>query len=348
MNHGDFELFRMNSDTERYWRLTTLPEFDGRTFRLPSRDLDRVDDTDGGEPQGRTIRQQIQILALTDKIVPAAADVYQVAPNDEMRVNHDTGTLLKLTDLVSGEQFTIVSVAPDLTPDELRAATTDNPPDEIFLGLPDDVPDDVYDTAAEVTAGATTDYDRLIALQNWFRDNFEYSTEVQSGHGNNAIESFLQIRKGYCEQFAATFAVMARTLGIPSRVAVGYTPGRLRSDGWYSVLGRNSHAWPEIWFDGIGWVAFEPTPSARHPRRRGLHGRPARAGRVGARRRHGRAGCGHAAAHTDDGLLAADDDPAAAPTCPATPMPRTPALPPGLRRRPRPMTGDRRCHGCCS
>ena len=128
VNHGDFELFRMNSDTERYWRLTTLPEFDGRTFKLPSRSLDRVADAGDGA-QGRTIRQQIQILALTDKMVPAAADVIQVAPNEEMRVNHDTGTLLKLTDLVSGEQFTIVSVAPDLTPDELRAATTDNPPD---------------------------------------------------------------------------------------------------------------------------------------------------------------------------------------------------------------------------
>ncbi len=264
VNHGDFELFRMNSDTERYWRLTTLPEFDGRTFRLPSRSLDRVADAGDGLPS-RAIHQQIQILALTDKIVPAAADVLQVAPNGEMRVNHDTGTLLKLTDLESGEQFTIVSVTPDLTPDELRAATTSNPPDEIFLGLPDDVPDNVYDTAASVTAGATTDYDRMIALQNWFRDNFEYSTEVQAGHGTNAIENFLQIRKGYCEQFAATFAVMARTLGIPSRVAVGYTPGRLRSDGWYSVLGRNSHAWPEIWFDGIGWVDFEPTPQRGIP-----------------------------------------------------------------------------------
>ena len=274
VNRGDFELFRMNSDTESYWRVTTLPEFDGRTFRLPSRDLDRVDDTDGGDPRVRTIRQRIQILALTDKMVPAAADVYQVAPNREMRVNRDTGTLLKLTDLVSGEQFTIVSVAPDLTPDELRAASTANPPDEIFLGLPDDVPDTVYDTAREVTAGATTDYDRLIALQNWFR-TFEYSTEVQAGHGNNAIENFLQIRTGYCEQFAATMAVMARTLGIPSRVAVGYTSGRLRSDGWYSVIGRNSHAWPEIWFDGIGWVAFEPTPSRGIPGAEAYTGIPA-------------------------------------------------------------------------
>lgn len=97
------------------------------------------------------------------------------------------------------------------------------------------------------------------------RSNFEYSTEVQPGHGNNAIENFLQIRKGYCEQFAATFAVMARTLGIPSRVAVGFTPGQLDSDGWYSVFSRNAHAWPEIWFDSIGWIPFEPTPKCGIP-----------------------------------------------------------------------------------
>ena len=58
-----------------------------------------------------------------------------------------------------------------------------------------------------------------------------------------------------------TFAAMARTLGIPSRVAVGFTPGVINDEGWYSVLGKNAHAWPELWFDGIGWVLFEPTPA---------------------------------------------------------------------------------------
>jgi transglutaminase-like putative cysteine protease len=70
---------------------------------------------------------------------------------------------------------------------------------------------------------------------------------------------------GYCEQFAAAFAVMARTLGIPSRVAVGFTPGGMQPNGWHLVAGVDSHAWPEIWFDGIGWIAFEPTPGRTPP-----------------------------------------------------------------------------------
>ena len=58
---------------------------------------------------------------------------------------------------------------------------------------------------------------------------------------------------------------MARTLGIPSRVAVGFTPGQLNADGSYSVFGKNAHAWPQVWFDGIGWVDFEPTPPGAVP-----------------------------------------------------------------------------------
>jgi transglutaminase-like putative cysteine protease len=263
VNHGNFELFRMNADAESYWRVLTLPEFDGRTFSLPDRDLSRVEEaeTAGGDD---TIRQQLQILALEGRLLPAAADPAQVSRHDEVRLNYESDALVKTSDLVTGEQFTIVSETPDVSLEELRAATTDDPPDEIFLELPDDVPGMVEQLALDVTAGAATDADRMLALQNWFQQ-FEYSTEVQAGHGNNAIENFLQIRKGYCEQFAGTFAVMARTLGVPSRVAVGYTSGRLRSDGWYSVLGKNSHAWPEIWFDGIGWVPFEPTPSRGIP-----------------------------------------------------------------------------------
>ena len=58
---------------------------------------------------------------------------------------------------------------------------------------------------------------------------------------------------------------MARYLGLPTRLAVGYTPGDLRSDGLFHVYGRHGHTWPEVWFDGIGWVPFEPTPGRGSP-----------------------------------------------------------------------------------
>jgi hypothetical protein len=125
-----------------------------------------------------------------------------------------------------------------------------------------------------VTDGATSSYDAALRLQAWFQNEFEYSLEVRPGHGNSAIESFLRDRIGYCEQFAGTYAAMLRTLGIPTRVAVGFTSGVPLGDGEYSVLGRNAHAWPEVWFDGIGWVAFEPTPGRGAPNAQSYTGLP--------------------------------------------------------------------------
>ena len=81
------------------------------------------------------------------------------------------------------------------------------------------------------------------------------------------MTAFLQLGRGYCEQFAGTFAAMARAVGIPSRVAVGFTPARsIRSiPGCFHVRGRNAHAWPEVFIAGYGWVAFEPTPGRGAP-----------------------------------------------------------------------------------
>jgi len=105
---------------------------------------------------------------------------------------------------------------------------------------------------------------------------------VQRGHSNNAILNFLRVKRGYCEQFAGAYAAMARSLGIPARVAVGFTPGELRSDGKYHVYGRNAHAWPEVWFDNIGWISFEPTPGRGEPGTQSYTGlQPAQAAALG-------------------------------------------------------------------
>lgn len=116
-----------------------------------------------------------------------------------------------------------------------------------------------------MTESAATPYDAALALQTWFRETFEYQLDTPSGHGADALGEFLSRRAGYSEQFAGAFAVMARTVGIPSRVAVGFTSGTVDEVGWYEVFGTDAHAWPELWFDGLGWVPFEPTPGRSNP-----------------------------------------------------------------------------------
>lgn len=287
VNQGNVELFQVNADQPRYWRSATLAEFDGQRFRVPDQDVSEIDDSVDIDVSDRIeIRQQVQILTTGGKFVPAAADAQnangQTGTGERIGVFHPKAVggsddLIVSDELQRGDLFQVVSYAIDASPDELRAAGVDDVSDPIYLELPDGVPGELYEAAEAQTAGATTAYDQAMALQAWFRDEdeFTYSTEIQSGHGSGAIESFLRVRAGYCEQFAGTFAVMARIVGIPSRVAVGYTQGDLGDDGWYSVIGKNAHAWPELWFDGIGWLAFEPTPGRGAPGAESYTGVPA-------------------------------------------------------------------------
>jgi transglutaminase-like putative cysteine protease len=261
------ELFTVDAAEQRYWRVTGLLKFDGTTWGLADRDLVSVSGTFEQTPLGSTqLRQEFNIKGLKGNLLPAAYSPIAISRSDIYWVE-DSGTLVLPDDdgISRNDTYEIVSAKPNLNPDVLRAATSLNPPGPEATALPDDFPDSVRDTAKQITDGYTTTYDKAFALQEWFRSEFTYDLTVQKGHGNNAIRNFLQNRRGYCEQFSGAFAAMMRSLGIPARVAVGFTSGELRSDGLYHVFGRNAHAWPEVWFDGIGWVSFEPTPGRGEP-----------------------------------------------------------------------------------
>jgi hypothetical protein len=139
-----------------------------------------------------------------------------------------------------------------------------------------------------VVGSASSNYDKAIALQSYFRDGtFTYSQDAPveqnfDGSGAAVLGAFLAAKSGYCVHFSSAMAAMARTLGIPARIAVGFTPGELTPGpastatvapdapagdaeppvvgSEYRVTTDNLHAWPELYFAGIGWVRFEPTP----------------------------------------------------------------------------------------
>ncbi|MFJ3382402.1 transglutaminaseTgpA domain-containing protein [Curtobacterium sp. NPDC090217] len=136
------------------------------------------------------------------------------------------------------------------------------------LALPKDLPKSISTTAARVAGSAETDYEKARTLEEWFRsDLFTYSetAPVEQGYDGDSMDvvaKFLQVREGYCVHFSSAMAVMARTLGIPSRIAVGYRAGGTQEDGEYTVSNRQLHSWPELYIKGAGWVAFEPTPDS--------------------------------------------------------------------------------------
>ncbi|MFJ7265851.1 transglutaminaseTgpA domain-containing protein [Streptomyces sp. NPDC099050] len=162
-----------------------------------------------------------------------------------------------------GVQYSVRSLLLNPTAEQLRRAPAADP--EIaaeYTKVPDNLPAVVVQTAREVTRGTKDDYSAAVKLQDYFAvsGGFRYDTKVSSGTGSQAIAKFLADKEGFCVHFAFSMASMARTLGIPARVAVGFTPGVKQADGVVNVSMRDAHAWPELYFEGVGWTRFEPTP----------------------------------------------------------------------------------------
>ena len=136
-----------------------------------------------------------------------------------------------------------------------------------LYGQPIDVSPYVEQLTAKVVKGQTSEYDKAVALQRYFTsplNGYVYNLRAsQPTPGQDPVDAFLLGKNGFCEQYATTMAAMLRVAGIPSRVAVGFTPGTQDSSDTqvYSVTTHDAHAWPEAWFAGTGWVRFEPTPA---------------------------------------------------------------------------------------
>jgi Transglutaminase-like superfamily len=142
------------------------------------------------------------------------------------------------------------------------------PPDlEPFLDLGDEPDVRVAALAREITANMTNDFEKSLALETWLRQ-LPYSTEIPLGGGATNLGDWLtdpnspNYRTGYCEQFATSMAVMARSLGIPTRVVLGFAPGELipGSTNTVVVTDAQAHAWVEVWLEPNGWTRFDPTP----------------------------------------------------------------------------------------
>ncbi|MGA4507109.1 transglutaminaseTgpA domain-containing protein [Propionibacteriaceae bacterium G1746] len=158
--------------------------------------------------------------------------------------------------------YSVTSVVTDPNPSTFNNAQPGNPPDDgLTKQVPADVPQEIVDLTAQVTADAETPVLKAAAIQAYLRDprRFTYSTDAPAGDGFDVIKNFLLTdRSGYCIHFASAMALMARISGIPARVAVGFLPGTRNGDVW-QVRGKEMHAWPELFFEGFGWVRFEPT-----------------------------------------------------------------------------------------
>ena len=272
-------LVRTSAPTAPYLRVRTVSQFDGVVWvpdRVPAVSLDS-NEAFGGV----TVDDEIQLTEYVTTVeVLKLASPWLPVPYPAVEVSGLRGrwsaapynrTVLTEAGTAQGQRYEAVTIVPWPTLEQIRGRSAGPAdPSDGTTELPADLPPIVREIATRVTADSTNDYDALIALQTWYRSSeFRYSFDAPvedgfDGSGAEVVAQFLKQREGYCIHFASAFALMARTLGMPSRVVEGYLPGSATSDAVeretvYSVSSDQRHAWPEVLFEGIGWVAFEPT-----------------------------------------------------------------------------------------
>ncbi|MEU8085039.1 DUF3488 and transglutaminase-like domain-containing protein [Micromonospora sp. NPDC049101] len=164
-----------------------------------------------------------------------------------------------------GRKYSFDYVRSTYTPATLRATPplpADHPLNRQMTATPGPVPE-VEELVKGLTQGKRTDYDRVLAIyQHFSADNgFTYRLSTESGSSGQDIVNFLTNKVGYCQQYAAAMAWLVRSAGIPARVAFGFTNGSKRDGQTYTLTNLNLHAWTEVFFDGVGWVPFDATPT---------------------------------------------------------------------------------------
>jgi transglutaminase-like putative cysteine protease len=246
-----------------------------RDLRLPDRQctgsnaLECVFATDLG-PQIRTEIEELNKRGVNVVLDPLIDPVFTVRllASGEVPVYDDLSVVYAEDPLDPGQEYTAISYVSGAKEEDLRAAGTGYPDWVMsrYRSIPATVPLSVGILAEQIVsdAGAVTPYDMAKAVETHLRNNYEYSTSIDTPpSGVDRIQWFLfEGKKGYCEYYAGAMVLMMRHLGIPARLAGGYAPGTLDTrSGSYVVKESSAHAWPEVYFPNYGWIEFEPTPS---------------------------------------------------------------------------------------
>ncbi|MFB8767532.1 transglutaminaseTgpA domain-containing protein [Nocardiopsis alba] len=270
--------YRTDDEDPEYLRTFVLDGFDGENWTMtPVRTgRDNALDDPLPRPPGREWGPNEEVV--TTRITPASGtpsmDFLPLPyPSVSVEVDGDwyvdPATLMVFTTdtPVEGEEeeFVVLSARNRPGAEALSSAGPPGTSLDDHLSLPGGLDGRVGELTASLVEGAGSDYEKALTLQDFFTDgSFTYDLAPPPvPTGSDPLAHFLfDDRTGYCEQYAGAMAVMARQAGIPSRVAVGYTAGSPDGGDRWTVSARDAHAWPELYFEGSGWVRFEPTPAA--------------------------------------------------------------------------------------
>ncbi|WP_258401844.1 DUF3488 and transglutaminase-like domain-containing protein, partial [Micromonospora noduli] len=246
-------------------RLAVLSDYDGVTWRVGAtyRNAGRIlpAATAARDSTVQTVRQQISVAELSGRLLPAVATPREVSG---ARVAYDpaSGTLIRPEGLTPGLRYSVTSA--EERPDSNLLASANVPAgDEVarVLRVADGVPDPMRRLATQLAEENGAPFARASAIEQFLAEHYRVVADAPSGHAYPNLGFFLfgprngGGQEGTSEQFAAAFAVLGRLSGLPTRVVVGF-----RTSGQGPVLAGDAYAWPEVLFDGLGWVSFDPLP----------------------------------------------------------------------------------------
>ena len=266
----DAELMRVHSQEPLLWRAGTLDHFDGVRWS----DTTQPGDDDGEEiAPGIETEPVVQSVEILDAEADRVFGGYRIVLTslDSAQQNSDSSWSLS-TPLTEGDDYRVLSEIPQPTEEQLQSAGTTYPAGvrERFLQLPENRPEVLAETAQKIQDNYSPDnpYETSRAIERYllYDGGFAYNLDADFRRADSAIEEFLgDGKEGFCTQFATSMALLSRELDVPSRVVYGATPGRETGPDEYVVTGANMHTWVEVYFPGVGWYSFDPTPGFSVP-----------------------------------------------------------------------------------
>ena len=272
---GNEVLFDVRASGGRYWQAMIYDRYTGSDWintddhklLLPPGETVKIDDW----KMRREITQTVTIYLPSSTQLFAAPEPIRVpAFSSRATITFDQGQVTSVSTLNSqktlraGNVYQMVSNVSSADPDSLRAAGEEYVDwvDRRYLQLPDTITDRTRELAAEVTAGHASVFDKAQAIEQYLRHNLTYDLSVPAPpEGQDFVDfALFDLQAGYCDYYASSFVVLARSAGIPSRLAMGYAQSEYDEDAKaYRVRAYNGHSWPEVFFPNYGWIQFEPT-----------------------------------------------------------------------------------------
>jgi transglutaminase-like putative cysteine protease/uncharacterized membrane protein len=265
--------------SDLHWRGISLALFDGHKWYNPPEELRVLPTRDGNvllrdvvavqtpiHPGWRALNYRVMMEPIGTNLFFFAGEPVAMSGSYRL-IGYDRGLAFYSVDrehTVNTYRALVSTSTPDTVPQG-----GDIPSDIAlrYLQLPSRLDRRVGELAAQIAAGATADFQKTKLIESYLQTKFSYTLELPSSSPDDPVAYFLfQRKKGHCEYFASSMAIMLRTQGIPSRVVNGFRGGEFNSvTGSYIVRARDAHSWVEAYFPGTGWVAFDPTPASAEP-----------------------------------------------------------------------------------